>query len=160
MEKHCKKNNENVYFRYRKQAAKIDDRLNSRAGAAELLDTSESSVTAYELGNVKVVPVDIVHLMAEVYRAPELRYYYCRNECPLGKCCVPEIEVQELDRLTLRVLGSLRKIEFVAGVLIDIMDDGKITPDEHVSLFRIIETLDRIATHVPELKIWVEKNLE
>lgn len=48
----------NIYCRSRLEAAKVNDRLNSRAGAAELLGVSESSLADYELGNTKVVPVD------------------------------------------------------------------------------------------------------
>ena len=52
------KSNENVYFRARKEAAKYNDNLNSRGAASELLGVSESSLSDYELGLTKVVPVD------------------------------------------------------------------------------------------------------
>ena len=37
----------------------------------------------YELGNTKVVPVDKVVLMADLYNAPELITGYCMRECPV-----------------------------------------------------------------------------
>ena len=51
---------ENPCFRCRKEAAKYNDRLNSREGAAELLGVSVSSLADYELGITKVIPVDKV----------------------------------------------------------------------------------------------------
>lgn len=54
------KDNENVYFRARKEAAKYNERLSSREGAAELLGVSASTLADYELGNTKAVPVDKV----------------------------------------------------------------------------------------------------
>lgn len=48
---------ETMYFRCRKEAALHNDRLNSRAGAAEALGISESSLAKHELGITKVVPV-------------------------------------------------------------------------------------------------------
>lgn len=51
--------NENVYFECRKKAAIHNERLNSRAGAAEILGISESTLAHYELGITKNIPVDI-----------------------------------------------------------------------------------------------------
>lgn len=53
------KSNENVYFVARKKAAMYNERLYSREGAAELLGISVSTLADYELGNTKVVPVDV-----------------------------------------------------------------------------------------------------
>ena len=61
--------NENVYFECRKRAAIHNERLNSRAGAAEILGISESTLAHYELGITKNIPVDVVVMMAEVYNA-------------------------------------------------------------------------------------------
>ena len=60
-----------------------NERLYSREGAAELLGISVSTLADYELGNTKVVPVDKVVLMADLYNAPELKTGYCKYECPI-----------------------------------------------------------------------------
>ena len=60
-----------------------NERLYSREGAAELLGISVSTLADYELGNTKVVPVDKVVLMADLYNAPELKTGYCKHECPI-----------------------------------------------------------------------------
>ena len=85
MEKGYTKVNDNIYFRSRKEAAMYDERLSSRERASELLGVSVSSLADYELGNTKVVPVDKVDLMAQLYKAPQLRTQYCKAECPIGK---------------------------------------------------------------------------
>ena len=64
--------NQNVYFQARKKAAAYNERIWSREGAAELLGISVSTLADYELGNTKVVPVDKVVLMADLYKTPEL----------------------------------------------------------------------------------------
>ena len=75
-ENHKQDMNENVYFECRKRAAIHNERLNSRAGAAEILGISESTLAHYELGITKNIPVDVVVMMAEVYNAPELKCIY------------------------------------------------------------------------------------
>ena len=79
--------NNNVYFKARKKAAIYNERLYSREGAAELLGISVSTLADYELGNTKVIPVDKVVLMADLYKAPELITRYCMSECPVHGFC-------------------------------------------------------------------------
>ena len=64
---------DNMYCKCRLAAAKYNDKLNSREGAAELLGLSPSTLAGYELNLTKVVPVESIALMADVYNAPELR---------------------------------------------------------------------------------------
>ena len=92
------KGNENVYFVARKRAAMYNERLYSREGAAELLGISVSTLADYELGNTKVVPVDKVVLMADLYNAPELKTGYCKHECPICSYLPVATEVKGLER--------------------------------------------------------------
>ena len=66
---------ESPCFRCRKEAAKYNDRLNSREGAAELLGGSVSSLADYELGITKVIPVDKV-VLPDVLEAYQERFKY------------------------------------------------------------------------------------
>ena len=70
------KANSNICFRCRKEASAYNDKLSSREGAAELLGLSVSSLADYELGVTKVIPVDKIVLMADLYNAPELKVWY------------------------------------------------------------------------------------
>ena len=74
----------NMYCKCRLAAAKYNDKLNSREGAAEMLGLSSSTLASYELDLTKVVPVESIMMMADVYNAPELKNWYCSNVCPLG----------------------------------------------------------------------------
>jgi len=138
---------ENPCFRCRKEAAKYNDRLNSREGAAELLGVSVSSLADYELGITKVIPVDKVVLMAELYNAPELKAWYCSEECPIGKGFpVPSAEITTVERTTMQLLRQLRAddVRIVTDTLIDITADGVISADERVDLENVIDYLDNV----------------
>ena len=132
---------ENQCFRCRKEAAKHNDKLGSREGAAELLGISVSSLADYELGNTKVIPVDKVVLMADIYNAPELMAWYC-SECLIGKSLeMPSPEIASVERTTMKLLKQLRQgdIEQVKEKLIDITADGIISkgrPDRNSRLPR------------------------
>lgn len=69
---------DNIYCKCRKEAAKYNDKLNSREGAAELLGISASTLADYELGITKIIPADAILRMADLYNAPELRNHYCK----------------------------------------------------------------------------------
>lgn len=99
--------NDNVYFRSRKTAAKYNDKLYSREGAAELLGISSSTLSDYELGLTKTIPPDMVVKMADLYNSPELCNRYCNRECPIGSRLNISDEVPSLDRVVLRLLNVL-----------------------------------------------------
>lgn len=84
-----------------------NERLYSREGAAELLGISVSTLADYELGNTKVVPVDKVVLMADLYNAPELKTGYCKHECPICSYLPVATEVKGLEGITLRLMKRL-----------------------------------------------------
>lgn len=148
----------NIYCQCRKKAAKYNDKLNSREGAAEALGISSSQLADYELDVTKFIPVDRVVKMADLYNAPELRNHYCTNECPIGIGRVQELEDDELDRIAIKLLSSLRRNDCVKDMLLDITADGKITPDEETNLNQIISYFDKLAQFGQELKVWAERN--
>ena len=153
---------ENPCFRCRKEAAKYNDRLNSREGAAELLGVSVSSLADYELGITKVIPVDKVVLMAELYCSPELKAWYCAEECPIGRGFpMPSAELSSVERTAMQLLKQLREsdVQDVKDTLIDITADGVISEDERADLARILEYLDELIKAAGELRLIGEKVL-
>lgn len=148
---------DNIYCKCRKEAAKYNDKLNSREGAAELLGYDQSSLSKWELGTGKPSP-EAVMLMSDCYNAPELRNYYCRNECILGGN-IPELNICELDRITVKAMALLRNMTKMKDELLDITEDGNITEDEKPALEEIIKTLDELSAIGQSLKAWAEKNL-
>lgn len=151
----------NVWYEARMEAAKWNDKLLSRAGAAEELNMSEDAVKDAELGLNKCMPVDKAVLMADLYRKPELRNYYCLHECPIGRTLAISDEAPWLERVTVKLLKNLR-VEDLEGVkdrLVDIAEDGRISDDEKPALEEILTYLDRLSKTVSELRIIGEKAL-
>ena len=156
MGRDASKAGENPCFRCRKEAAKYNDRLYSREGAAELLGVSVSSLADYELGITKVVPVDKIVLMSEIYNAPELKAWYCANECPIGRSCPISTEpLSSVERITMQLLKSLKQSEIddVRETLVDITADGEISEDERVDLREIMEFIDELLKAAGQLKV-------
>lgn len=135
MGKHATKAGENIFTQARYNAAKFNDRLNSREGASEELGIDRSRLARIELGSKNPFP-DEVLMMSDIYNAPELKSYYCKNMCPLGKD-FPEIRVEALDRISIKALSSFRKISAAKELLLDITEDGVITEDEKEDLNKI-----------------------
>ncbi len=153
------KENSNMYFRARKIAAAYNERLYSREGAADLIGISVSTLADYELGNTKIVPVDKVVLMADLYNCPELKTGYCKNECPIGKTMPLATEIVSIEGIALRLIREFDRIKQIEKSLIDIAADGVISEDEKPELKIILERLDGLAIVVSEMKLVGEKAL-
>ena len=156
------KENQNIYFQARKKAAAYNERLWSREGAAELLGISVAALADYELGNVKVVPVDKVVLMADLYNCPELKNGYCKSECPIGKAMPLATEIKGIEGIALRLIrefdsGKIKKME---DGLIEIAEDGVISEEEKPVLQGILQRLDTLAEVISEMKLVGEKALK
>lgn len=148
----------NPFCQARLRAAEYNEKFFSKEYAAEQLHISASQLQDYELGITKCIPPDSILRMADLYKAPELRNLYCREMCPLGGD-VPILELDDLDRITVKVMASLRKVMETKELLLDITEDGVISEDEKPSLRRVLETLDEISAIAQSLKAWTEKNL-
>lgn len=151
---------DNVYCQYRIKAATYNHKLKSREGASEAIGVSSSTLTDYELGNIKVVPPDKVQIMIKVYNAPELRSWYCSTQCPLGMENVRQIIVKEGTHAAIGVAGSLGKAGSIMKKLLKIFADGKLEANEIPKLKKILSKVSEIVSHGQELLLWAEKNLK
>ena len=98
--------------------------------AGELMDGITSDrIAKLENGSVHIQPEDVV-LMAECYRAPELCNYYCTHECAIGEKTVEEIEIKSLSQIAIETLNSLNKMTRLKDRLLEIVEDGRVRPDE------------------------------
>lgn len=88
---------------------------------------SVSTLADYELGNTKVVPVDKVVLMADLYNAPELITGYCMRECPVHGFLPLATEEKSLEGIALRLLQNFNEdsLKNMRDSLIEITADGK-----------------------------------
>lgn len=155
------KRNENVYFQARKRAAKYIPALYSREGAAELLGVSVSTLADYELGITKVVPVDKIVLMADLYNEPQLKNCYCKKECPIGKTKEIATKIESIEGVSLRLLNvtNVEKLSEIRNLIISISCDGVVDESEKVDLVEILKWLSNLEFVLSELKLLGEKVL-
>lgn len=145
------KENKNIY-----QITRENLKL-SRAQASELLESiTQEKIERIE--NEKCLPhPDEVRTMAEKYNEPNLRNYYCANQCPLGIDYVPELNANDLAPIVLEILSSLNSMDKKKERLIEIAADGKISREEMQDFVFIEKELSHISLMVDTLQLWVEK---
>lgn len=83
MSKFATKAAANMFCQARYEAAKSNERLSSREGAAEEIGIDRTRLARIELGSTIPYQEEVL-LMADCYKAPELKGNYCREMCPLG----------------------------------------------------------------------------
>lgn len=154
------KSNNNVYFLARKDAMRYNERL-TREGAAEMIGVSPYTLADYELGNTKVVPVDKVVLMADLYNCPELKTGYCKHECPIGKEYPVATKRGNIEGAALRLINELNDIgkQQIAEKIMKIAMDGVISADEKPELGAIMKQLEDMTTAISELMLIGKKEM-
>lgn len=121
---------ESRYCQARLRAAKYNEKLLTRSGAVEYLPgVTEDALKKYEL-EINRPPNTVVALMADAYAEPELRSWYCANECPLGKDHVTEIYDMPPERAALRMMKHMECMEDALKEFADMLDDGVVTAEE------------------------------
>ena len=84
---------------------------------------------------------DVARMVAE-YNAPELRHHYCANFCRLGED-IPELEYENLDRISLRLIIALTRIEQVRDDLADIVVGGRIGDAEKKKFRQVLGSSEK-----------------
>lgn len=148
----------NMYYDARCTAAEENDNLTSRERAAEIVHIERTRLANIELGNITPYPEEVC-LMADTYHMPELCNYFCANECPIGREMVKEVRMDDFDRLSLRVLGSLKGIDSIRANLIEVSEDGVVSLDEQEKFNEILTSLEKIADNAMALQLWAKKNI-
>ncbi len=147
----------NAFYQARCAASAHNEQLRSREGAADIMSIDRGRLYRIEKGLINPYPEE-VHLMADLYNAPELRNYYCTGMCPLG-CEMPKADVTNLDRITVQAIASFRRLNVTEEILLDITEDGVITEDEKPDMQKVLENLEELEAVTQNLRIWVKKNL-
>lgn len=147
----------NAFYQARCAASTHNEQLRSREGAADIMSIDRGRLYRIEKGLINPYPEE-VHLMADLYNAPELRNYYCTGMCPLG-CEMPKADVVDLDRITIQALSSFRRLDKTKEILLDITEDGIITEDEKPDMRKVLDNLEELETVAQNLRIWVKRNL-
>ena len=143
--------NKNVYFRKREEL-KL-----TREQASELLESIPSErIEKIENERVEPHPEEIL-IMAEKYKSPEMCNYYCSNQCPIGQQYVPEVKIQDLSQIILKMVDSLNTVQDNQRRLINITADGIIDDTEIDDFIKIQNELEKISITVEALQLWSEQ---
>ena len=148
----------NMYCMARYEAAGHNPAFSSREKTGELLGMDRTRLANIELGNLIPYPEEVLN-MAHHYNTPELCNAHCAEQCPIGKNTVKKVQIDDFDRLSLKVLGSLNDIDHIRDSLIAISEDGIVSNNEREQFLNIIASLEKIAGNANALKIWAEKNI-
>ncbi len=157
MPKIAEKTASNVYYQARIKASAHNDSLSSREGAADIMSIDRGRLYRIESGVANPYPEE-VHLMADLYNAPELRNYYCTETCPLG-CDQPRVTSETLDRISVRAMSVFRVVDKTKNMLLDIAEDGRVTKGEEEQLKEVLRNLSELEEIAQQLKIWTRKNM-
>ena len=146
----------NRYCQARLKAAEYNEKLLTRVGAVECLPgVTEDSLKKYEL-DISKPPNIVVALMADAYNEPELRSWYCANECPLGADC-REIQEMPAERKLLRLQNALEDTEDAVRILAKIMEDGQISREEQDMIPELLERVRELKRRAEEMMSSLEK---
>ncbi|MCH5343006.1 MAG: XRE family transcriptional regulator [Acetatifactor sp.] len=157
MGKKATKAADNMYYLARCEAAKINPDLSSREKASTLLGIDRTRLARCELDTITPYPEE-VKTMSKVYNSPELCNLYCSRACPIGRDSVAEVPIDDFDRLSLKILGSLKDIDSMRASLISIAEDGVIADEETPAFQKILDSLEKISVNAKALQLWALKN--
>ena len=151
MAKISNKTNKNVYFQRREELKLTSDQ------ASELLESiTPERIEKIENERVEPHPEEIL-IMSDRFKSPELCNYYCSNQCPIGKRYVPEVKMQDLSKIILKMVNSLNTVQDNQRRLISITADGVIDDKEIDDFIDIQEELEKISITVKALQLWSEQ---
>lgn len=149
----------NVFYQARCEAAKINDRLASREGAAEELGIDRTRLARIELGSITPYPEEVL-IMADTYGEPQITNTYCSQYCQLGQETIPPCELLQIDRLTIKVLSAIKGAGYIQDTILSVAGDGKVTPNEVPQLKQVMANLEAMETASMELRLWMKKYVE
>ena len=153
MPKVSNKDNKNIYFRKREELGLTRDK------ASELLESIPPD-RIEKIENERVEPhPDEILIMADKYKCPELCNYYCANQCPIGQQYVPEVKVNNLSQIVLKMLASLNAVQKKQVKFIEITEDERIDDDELEDFVDIQIELEKMSIAVETLQLWSERML-
>lgn len=118
---------------------------------------SESRLVKIENGTATVQPEDVV-AMAKRYNKPELRNYYCCNECAIGKLDAPKVTYDDgIYEILVKMVVALENANHEKIRLMEILEDGKVDSSEEKDYRKINEELEHISMTIEALQLWCEK---
>ena len=137
-----------------KPTIKSIDALKKIAMADKVLMFGSNRPVSYRPPNI------VVALMADAYNQPELRQWYCANECPLGKDRISESDTMPPERALIRLKKGMKEIDKAMQELANIMDDGVISEEEMELLPNIMEQFMEARKRIDENIMAIERSIK
>lgn len=161
MGKASTKENKSIYQRVREELhltrAEATVHIPGKKEYPGMGGVTESRLVKIEHGDVTVQPEDVV-AMAKRYNRPELRNYYCCNECAIGKIDAPEVTYTgNIHEILVKMAVSLENVNREKIRLMEILEDGKVDKDEMPDYKKISDELEHISMTIEALQLWCEK---
>lgn len=155
MGKMSTKANKSVYQLTREELGL--SRFEATMGVSGMDGVTESRLVKIENGDVTIQPEDVV-AMAKRYNKPELRNYYCCNECAIGKIDAPEVTYNSsIHEILVHMAVSLENVNNEKMRFMEIMQDGKVDKEEVEDYRKISEELENISMTIEALQLWCER---
>ena len=145
------KPNKNIY-----QLSREKQGLTREAAGEAMVYISDDRIEKIESGKSLPHPEEII-TMSECYKNAALCNFYCANECPIGEKYVPELELKDLQSITLGVLNSLNRLQQKKDRLIEIAVDGVVHEDEQDDFKDILKELQSMSASASTLRLWLEQ---
>ncbi len=122
--------------------------------AAEGLNCSVRSLARYESGE-QHVPDDIAYQMVVLYDSQLLAVQHLRLVSHVAAEVLPPVTVLDLPRAAIRIINQVRRFADLhrERELLDIAEDGEISPEERPLFDEIMEELHELVQAIMELGI-------
>lgn len=141
-----------LYMKIREDLGLTRDTASQLIGAitADRLEKIEND-------RLKAKPDEIL-VMAKAYQSPQIINYYCTHDCDIGGKYIDEVKPKDLSQIAVETLNSLNKLNQVRDRLLEIVEDGEISPDEYEDFRTIKSNLDKMAQAVDSLQLWLNES--
>lgn len=133
----------------------------TQEAAAMVIPCSVSSLRSYESdkatdGGVNV-PDDQVRGMIKAYKAPVLALLHLkRKNSPLAEFIPDVIPPQTINDVGIHAILSQREVDDAVEMILRMLKDGKITPDEHADLERFARIMRVISGRTLSAAVYAE----
>ncbi len=139
------------------QKARIAAGLSQEQAAADML-MDRAKLSRIETGNQKPTDQEVV-AMAKRYRAPKLYNTYCATCCEIGKRIFRQVNLENLDRVSLQLLDILGQADGLQKEIIRIAANGRVDGDEQEAFRRVVGQMDQLIDAALAIKLWAMQHI-
>lgn len=129
--------------------------------------SNKTGIELTRLANIeldrKIAYPEEIECLSKLYKAPDLKNWYCSKKCPIGmKECsfLKDVEFSKLERNILKFGKNSKKMQALVESLTDIAYDGEVDYYEKKMMKNEIQPcLIEAKKSIEQLIIWIDKNV-